>query len=500
MSKYIYETSDFDIKIMENKLEGFEIKNLKLSYKANEHTKLELEFENFKEARNYEGYLNEKKPEIQILLTKDGNSLNFFTGKIEEINIGSYGVDGHTVALEAYSCTKELDREKKFRVYQDINTTIGTILEEIKGEYKDVSMVINEKVKNVKIGKPIVQYDETDWEFMKRVASHAGVAIYPKAVNAFIVGPSVGNHQEKSISTNQNYWSKTKNIYDEYKYRLHSNSVAICGDEVHLQIGEGQRIELVAAEGEIWLEEGITNSKIELLEERYKYEYIPNKKIAGKVIEGTVVEVVADGGIAKMRLNLTAGLEKSAGVIYGEKAPKKKAYKDKQSVFKYPFVTPYSQSNTGLFCTPEKGDRVAVYYPTEEEIESYVMGSVNSNGNDRFCNPDFRNYTLPIEKNGEEYFNFQLKKDTLNIFTGKDISLSANKSIEVFSEVSTSVVSNGDLNAQIKESTNFATDCFSKKVSDESSLVINRTLNVENSREIFKNQAKNIIKYLVNNK
>ncbi|MGL5568535.1 MAG: hypothetical protein ACRDB9_04735 [Cetobacterium sp.] len=413
--KYVYEQSNFIIKIEDTVLGNYEIDSLKLTFEANTHSKLKLSFENHRNQNIYSALKNENHPRIEVKLLKDEVETIFFTGQIEVFNIGNYGSEGHKIEIEALSVTKELDREKKFRAYQNIDLSLLDILQDVVLEYKQVNFIFNDILKSIKIGKPIIQYNESNWDFIVRVASHAGVGVYPLANRGIAIGLNNGTNQEKAIEVLDNLWQISKNEYGEIGYLFNSQNVLLCGDEVVLwtDIKKEERVSLNVHSGEIELINSLTSSKVSMIQEMYKYPYITNKNIAGKVIEGTVEKVFAEDGIAKMTVNLSEGLKKTATIKSGFKSVPKKAYSDTKGRFNFPYTTPYSQTNTGLFCTPEINDRVTVYYPTEEEIESYVMGTINNPGNARFSNPTTRNFS--IKQENMNIFHLYISNDYLSI-------------------------------------------------------------------------------------
>lgn len=413
--KYVYDYSNFIIKIEDTILDNYEIDTLKLSFEANTHSKLRLQFENYKNQNIYSALKNEQHPKIEIKLLKNEVEIMFFTGEIELFNIGNYGSEGHKIEIEALSITKELDRENKFRAYQNVDLTLLDILQDVVSEYKKVNFIFNDVLKSIKIGKPIIQYNESDWEFLIRVASHAGVGVYPLANRGIAIGLNNGTNQEKSIDVLDNLWQISKNEFGEIGYLFNSQNVLLCGDEVVLwtDVTKEERVSLNVHSGEIELINSLTSSKVSMIQGMYKYPYITNKNIAGKVIEGRVERVFAEDGIAKMTVNLSEGLKKTAAIKSGFKSIPKKAYSDTKGRFNFPYATPYSQTNTGLFCTPEINDRVTVYYPTEEEIESYIMGVISNPGNGRFSNPTIRNFSIKGEN--KNIFHFYINSDYLSL-------------------------------------------------------------------------------------
>lgn len=182
----------------------------------------------------------------------------------------------------------------------------------------------------MKIKKPIVQYNESDWDFIIRVASRCGIGVYPLGSDSIGIGFNNGNKQEKSVAVLDNLWHLNKNEYGEIGYLFDSQNVLLGGDEVVLwtDLVAKTKVPLNVHSGVIELIKNTTYSRINLVQEIYKYPYIPNRNIAGKGIEGIVEEVFEENEVAKMRVNLSEGLKKIAAIKFGFK------YKQKKSLFR----------------------------------------------------------------------------------------------------------------------------------------------------------------------
>ncbi len=64
-----------------------------------------------------------------------------------------------------------LDREKKSRSFQNLYQTYNSVVQKVMSDTKDASF--QWKLSNEQnINRLIVQYEESDWEFVKRIASH----------------------------------------------------------------------------------------------------------------------------------------------------------------------------------------------------------------------------------------------------------------------------------------------------------------------------------------
>lgn len=72
--------------------------------------------------------------------------------------------------IKALTGSYQLDLEKKSRSFQDVTMTYKDVVKEVlNGSGGNILCSIGG---DRQIGKPLIQYHETDWEFIKRLASH----------------------------------------------------------------------------------------------------------------------------------------------------------------------------------------------------------------------------------------------------------------------------------------------------------------------------------------
>ena len=137
-----------------------------------------------------------------------------------------------------------------------------------------------------------------------------------------------------------------------------------------------------------------------------------------------VKERIKASDIAVMTLNLTEGLLK-----LGENG---QSFEDKYTGKSYfPYVTPYSQSNTGFTPAPEVNDRVALYFPSGNETKAFVIGALNNDGNGRFTDVANRNYHV-----GDSDFNMVLATNSLSTSAASSISQTASSISESADSIS----------------------------------------------------------------
>ena len=157
-----------------------------------------------------------------------------------------------------------------------------------------------------------------------------------------------------------------------------------------------------------------------------------------------VKERVKASDIAVMTLNLTEGLLK-----LGENG---QSFEDKYAGKSYfPYVTPYSQSNTGFTPAPEVNDRVALYFPSGNETKAFVIGALNNDGNGRFTDVANRNYHV-----GDSDFNMVLATNSLSTSAASSISQTASsisESADSISESAENITNNSKDYSEIVDGT-----------------------------------------------
>ena len=112
---------------------------------------------------------------IQFSSAFDAEEELIFSGKIN--NVTYKQKDGVTTAsIEAISYSIELDEDKKQQSFQDTGMSFRALLDLITSEN---NARFNWQVESDRsLGKPFIQYDETDFEFTKRLASYFAKPIH----------------------------------------------------------------------------------------------------------------------------------------------------------------------------------------------------------------------------------------------------------------------------------------------------------------------------------
>jgi hypothetical protein len=124
---------------------------------------------------------------VEYTDTADNKTKVLFKGIIENFRF-SNDLGVCICHIEAFSKSLLLDKEKNDRLFQNKEDSIKSVIENVSSKV-DTRVVYNAEIK--KLGKLFLQYSETDWEFIKRIASNFGEVIvtdYKSGLTVFYYG------------------------------------------------------------------------------------------------------------------------------------------------------------------------------------------------------------------------------------------------------------------------------------------------------------------------
>ena len=473
---------------------------LKIDSKIGEHTVGEIRYIASLQQINIYDAAIDKDEDIKIIISGRSNISNenrtsndkiFLNGIIDDIKLSEIKTGSLVVEITCISKSIILDRIPRYRSFQDPSLTYSAIAEEINKNYGangEKIISVGEDMKEVP--RMTIQYNETDWEYLKRLASYTGQPIIPyydKVLVGFLKNQAV----QTPNTTYSQYGKSKKNKRTMYK--ITGTEVYAVSTPIKLKTrnragGEETENDYYVIESRIYNEGNTLKCEYTLGKQTdYFVDPIPHEKIKGAVIEARTVHIartdesksnhgrsegssdnlegktigakplnkyiekaenqnqnenvkerVKASDIAVMTLDLTEGLLK-----LGENG---QSFEDEYAGKSYfPYVTPYSQTNTGFTPAPETNDRVALYFPSENETHALVMGAVNNDGNGRFTNPDKRNFTLGNSQgganNGKPMYDFTLSSEKFSMRTGNLINMESSGMINVAGRSNVGVIS-----------------------------------------------------------
>ena len=437
----MYEGKNIGIMLDKKNLDNFVIREFVLNENINEHQKLEIQLEMDEEQRkNLERIIEKENVEIEIELSGLDQNVRrkIFCGIVDYFEILDYGSYGCRILMKAFSKSVIFDRknEKKYRVFQDTSLMFSDIINEINKDYADKKLEIKySDIAKKQIGSLVVQFDETDWEFLVRLASQlkTGMFVIEQGIILFGIVEMGEIKKENKYFSDYSLVRDYKNLY----YKVQSNKVINLGDTVSIsenavenegndKDSSGNKGNFSVLKTRIFLKDFILKSEF-LATDMSSYHIFKkyNEKIKGCRIEANVERVFEDGGIAKMEVRFAEGLKKIVQERSNEES-NDKAYDD-YGIKRFPlsYQTFYSQTNTGFFCTPEVNDTVEVYFPNEDERFAKVSWAINNKGNGRFSDYTKRNFQV-----NQSDFNFSLNLNSFEVKTAEKYSVESPNIVE----------------------------------------------------------------------
>lgn len=306
---------------------------------------------------------------VEVTLTdveESGKDKLLFVGVIGELSIFQEGMV-YRFKIKLYSATLLMDLEKKSRSFQNTEQTYYDLINRIVSEY-DGGGIIDRLTGGKKTGRLLVQYQETDWEFLKRLASHFNGCLLPSCEFG---QPKVFFGAKKQIDAGileQHAYTMDKQIL---KYRrdaaggypelMEVDAVSFTVDAgIYYEIGSGvtyQDIPLYIGriDAELYRGEVLFHYRLRTGTGMGR-QTIYAGGLAGVSIPAEVLEVVKD------KIKVKLDIDES---------------QDKDTAWEFPYDTMYTAGDAGgWYCMPEKGDKVMVYFPGNREEEASASTSV----------------------------------------------------------------------------------------------------------------------------
>lgn len=263
----------------------------------------------------------------------------------------------------------------------------------------------------------VVQYRETDWEFVRRLASQRNTVLIPNEKSPGvkytygIIGDSAGEiasyESYASFRDMGSFQRKKENGFHGGQAgsgcQVRSREIFFAGDGVEFK-GKPYvvtRLQRTWSRKELWSLYTLTEAK-DIWQETYY-----NPRIIGASLKGKVSEVSRD----TVRITV---LEDENNNQTGSRW--------------FAYATVYSSPDgTGWYCMPEKGDYVQLQFPGEDEKDAYVSSSVNEKPTD----PEARSnadYKSIKNKDGKE---IRMTPDTLVLTNNKGMTITIDDAVGI---------------------------------------------------------------------
>ncbi len=410
--------------------EEIRIINYESVQEANEHARAKVT--GWIPFKNRDDYIKAGRRQtwVQVTALSEEGEIILFYGLIEQLCLK---IENGTCMMEMNLCsgTQLMDYENHTRSFQDKAFTFRDLLDTCIREYEDSGRIMTEG-KEKTIQNLIMQYRETDWEFIKRLASMNHTMLFAdcstKGEKFYFGIPNRTDVQEPATDEYQmrceieEYWAKRGR---DLEVRTEDTVSYIWESREFHRLGEKAVINHI--EGYIWkIQTKLRGNEV------YHTCYMKprpglrtfrlyNESLTGVSLPGTVTKVQNE----KVQIRIHSDENKEgAGVRW------------------YSYSTVYSsQDGTGWYCMPEIGDTVRLYFPGDREEDAYVASAYHESGSALRTRPERKFWR---NKEGKE---IRLSPDSI-LLTNNDgtyIELSDDNGIEMISNGSISLRAGGNL-------------------------------------------------------
>ena len=340
------------------------INELSIKKTLNDHAELHLR-SIISESTAAKVGLQETTQDSIKVYTEDGEEKAWiFKGRLKDVNV-SFEAGMYTLTAWFLSETTMLDRERKSRSFQDMNLTYSDIVQQVLNDYPEKSFELT--VSQETIDGPIIQYQETDWQFIKRLASYQETVIVPDVIldnQIFSYGYPTGS--SKTLPDDIAYASgkDIKTYYTDHVYNpnLIENEYAYFEVESYdkLTIGDAvtfQNYQMYVGEVTIEIRQGLLVYIAKLVRQMtLRQNPIYNEKIQGASLQGTVL------ALQNQEIKLHLAIDQD---------------QEEETAYWYPFVPPTVDM---LYLMPQIGTTASLYIPGEKEQKAIITGCVRTNG------------------------------------------------------------------------------------------------------------------------
>lgn len=306
---------------------------------------------------------------------------HFFDGVLTRLQIDQEN-QSSLLTIELKTGSFLLDQVPHTRSFQNVHfrytDLIRTCLEPVAGQF------IQLEKKADSIGHFLLQYQETDWVFLKRLASYAGMVVIPEDVTPgkkLYFGYKVKNTIEEM---------KADRFRQEQNYEAYQEQTASGKKGLHLQdfvsyvvrsreiYGLGETVKLggnsfVIGKVTSWL----------LGQELYQEYHLIRKK---------------EGLLPLLFHPNLSGVSLLAEVVAVEHTMVKVQIQEDENKEMcgscwFDYATVYSTPDgTGWYCMPEVGDQVRLVFPDQKEEHAYVASSVHVGSSQGRTNPEQKSW------------------------------------------------------------------------------------------------------------
>lgn len=337
----------------------------------------------------------------------EGDTKILFKGIVRKIKVNNVG-NLRKLTVHAVSRSWLLDVQEHTRSFQHEQQTYQDVIEFIKQNYQAAFVYprgIDEKTNEI-----LVQYEETDWNFIKRIASHLSSVIVADTENDNITVSFGVPKKTTAYHAESPMYAIEKNIEEYIDKTMYQVDGFAERDAIAYTLGEREIWELCAPVtflgNQLYVYKIVSHYDGKELVHTYdlhtkdgfKTKRQNNNKLAGNSLIGKIIDVT--NNLVKIHLDVD---------------PEQSLPKAKWFVYS----TVYSHPNgPGWYCMPEIDDAAWLHFPNEGEQNGYVSSAVHlDNANQRRIDPNIKTLCTIFDK------EIEFTPETLKITNNHGLSI-----------------------------------------------------------------------------
>ena len=371
-----------------------------------------------------------------------------FSGIVTGVSITESG-QMKTACVEGKSRSWLMDRTKHSRSFQNAHITFQALTQEILKDYTGSSLIYTGD--SQEIGNLIIQYEETDWDFLKRVLSLAGLALTPDSRKAGLK-LFAGVPKFPETETLYTVLEMDKDM-DSYYYLKANKREVHAADFTQYIISSEQLMgifDTAAVQGQ------------PLAVYAYQYSFEQQE------MTGTYCLQSAKGLVVQASYPMhLIGAALMARVVRVSKNKIQAAMKIdgshiERAVHWFPYSTlSASPDGSGWYCMPEIDDDVRIYFPSKQEAEAIALSAVSNydapqGGSDRMQDPNNRyfrtKYGQELALNADSVkLSCNEDKSSITILTDGTIRIQAQESVNVQAKEKITLHAENELSIRVKD-------------------------------------------------
>lgn len=307
--------------------------------KVNEHTEIHIKL--LTSYKTLEWFENHSLCDRNLKIVFDEAAAERLVGNVMFAQWGEEKESAY-VDIWAYSGTKKMDMTEQKSYFQQVSMTYGDFLKDLMKTYYGIGIIVDEKQRKKKLEYPVIQYYETDWMLVKKIACYLNTVVF---IDSRQENPRVTLGKRKGKEHELKDLLKIEKILyrDKEQFLLTTWENYQMGDEIKLY-----NETLTILEKRTLLKGG-------LLEYTYHLGHVEHSTCPciddgthGVSVKGSILEVKGE----YVKLKLQEGDERFTEQLYA---------------YRYMPVT-----GNAMYAMPEKGSEVELYIPALNSSDAYV--------------------------------------------------------------------------------------------------------------------------------